>query len=173
MSKYIYINKGVEDEEKQRRRTNTRMTSDEIKDFTEKYEINRRMFKMCKIVIMLLCCISMLKGQDTNVLPSDYPILLDEMSNHRKSMQLGVEIIPYKVVPSDNPLYGCWSELDVIWPDYMSDEIKERLVITIINQELHQDIPDMVEINDDGLMKSYYMIKLPIGHYWNVNGSSN
>ena len=44
MSKYIYINKGVEDEEKQRRRTNTRMTSDEIKDFTEKYEINRTLF---------------------------------------------------------------------------------------------------------------------------------
>ena len=49
-----------------------------------------------------------------------------------------------------------------MWSEGTSEEVKEKLLITIVNQELHQDIPDYVDIGG----KSYYMIKLPIGHYW-------
>ena len=114
------------------------------------------------IIVFITLMISVLKGQDTNILPSDSPILLDEWNNHRSSLSRNTEIIPYRIVPSDNPLYGCWSELEVIWPEYLSYEIQERLTITIVNQELHHDIPDYVEIND----KHYYMMKLPLNHWW-------
>ena len=119
------------------------------------------------IIVFITLMISVLKGQDTNILPSDSPILLDEWNNHRSSLSRKTEIIPYRIVPSDNPLYGCWSELEVIWPEYLSYEIQERLTITIVNQELHHDIPDYVEINDnDGTSKHYYMMKLPLNHWW-------
>ena len=113
-------------------------------------------------MVVTFLMVGVLKGQDTNILPNDSPVLLDEWNNHRSSLSRKTEIIPYRIVPSDNPLYGCWSELDVIWPEYINDEIKERLSITIINQELHQDIPDYVEINDT----HYYMMKLPLNHWW-------
>jgi len=114
------------------------------------------------IMVVTFIMVGVLKGQDTNILPNDSPVLLDEWNNHRSHLSVKTEIIPYRIVPSDNPLYGCWSELDVIWPDYMDEDIREKLTITIVNQELHQDIPDYVEINDT----HYYMMKLPLNHWW-------
>ena len=96
-----------------------------------------------------------------------HQMLLLEMKHHQNDL-LGTrtEIIPYRIVPSDHPAYGCWSELDVIWPEYIDEDTREKLLITIVNQELHQDIPDYVEIGK----VHYYMIKLPIGHWWNRIG---
>ncbi len=111
------------------------------------------------VMIITFVLVGVLKGQNWDITE---PILLDEMKSHRQSFDLPVEIIPYRIIPSDHPAYGCWSELDVMWSEHHSEELKERLLITIVNQELHQDIPDYVDIGD----KSYYMIKLPIGHYW-------
>lgn len=111
------------------------------------------------VMIITFVLVGVLKGQNWDITE---PILLDEMKSHRQSFDLPVEIIPYRIIPSDNPYYGCWSELDVMWSEHHSEELKERLLITIVNQELHQDIPDYVDIGG----KSYYMIKLPIGHYW-------
>ena len=123
------------------------------------------------IVILTFLMVGVLKGQGNGTYQMPIgrfdekkldPILLDEMKHHRDSFDLPVEIIPYRIIPSDHPMYGCWSELDVMWSEHHSEELKERLLITIVNQELHQDIPDYVDIGN----KSYYMIKLPIGHYW-------
>ena len=82
-------------------------------------------------------------------------ILLNDSNEDWRDVK--VEIIAYRIVPSSNPVYGCWSELDVMWPEYINEEIRERLTITIVNQELYNDIPDYVDIEG----KSYYMLKLP------------
>ena len=89
------------------------------------------------------------------------PMLIQEMSSHRNALLGKVEIIPYRIVPSDHPLYGCWSELEVMWPPLMKEEYREMLTITIVNQELHNDIPTYVELGG----VSYYVLKLPIGQY--------
>ena len=89
------------------------------------------------------------------------PMLIQEMSSHRNALLGKVEIIPYRIVPSDHPLYGCWSELEVMWPPLMKEEYREMLTITIVNQELHNDIPSYVELGG----VSYYVLKLPIGQY--------
>ena len=109
------------------------------------------------IVILTFGLLGILKGQDSEMF--DKPVLLDELSNHRQSFPPTnkIEIIPYRLVPSDNPLYGCWSELEVMWPNYIKDEYREALTITIVNQELHNDIPSYVELGG----VNYYVLKLP------------
>ena len=48
-----------------------------------------------------------------------------------------------------------------MWPPLMKEEYREMLTITIVNQELHNDIPSYVELGG----VSYYVLKLPIGQY--------
>lgn len=128
-----------------------------------------RISKLHIILVLITLMVSVLKGQTgynpNSALPSVIPLIPNEykLDNLRLDKHNVItEIIPYRIVPSDNPLYGCWSELDVIWPDYLSLENRDKLSITIINQELHQDIPDYVEIGN----KHYYMMKLPLNHWW-------
>ena len=120
-----------------------------------------RISKLHIILVFITLMVSVLKGQP-DILQSRLnnnsmiPIQMDKV-DYGLSL-ITPEIIPYRIVPSDNPLYGCWSELEVIWPDYLSLENRDKLSITIINQELHNDIPDYVEIGN----KHYYMMKLPM-----------
>ena len=109
--------------------------------------------------ISLLILLSSLLSQDL-IDKSQYniqggAILLNDSNEDWRNVK--VEIIAYRIVPSSNPVYGCWSELDVMWPEYINEDIRERLTITIVNQELYNDIPDYVDIEG----KSYYMLKLP------------
>ena len=105
--------------------------------------------------------VSILKGQGWDREQFDEPILIDEMSSHQRALSNEVEIIPYRIVPSDHPLYGCWSELEVMWPPLLKDEYREALTITIVNQELHNDIPSYVELGG----VNYYVLKLPINEF--------
>jgi len=105
--------------------------------------------------------VSILKGQGWDREQFDEPILIDEMSSHRIGFERKVEIIPYRIVPSDHPSYGCWSELEVMWPPLLGEQHRESLMITIVNQELHNDIPSYVELGG----VNYYVLKLPIGQF--------
>jgi hypothetical protein len=124
-----------------------------------------RVSKLHIILVFITLMVSVLKGQP-DILQSrlnNNSMIPIQMVKDGLSIDYGLslitpEIIPYRIVPSDNPLYGCWSELEVIWPEYLSNENREKLSITIINQELHNDIPDYVEIGN----KHYYMMKLPM-----------
>ena len=112
------------------------------------------------IVILTFGLLGVLKGQVYGVQEDfDEPILIDEMTKHRQSFPPSrkVEIIPYRIVPSEHPMYGCWSELEVMWPNYIKDEYREALTITIVNQELHNDIPSYVELGGN----YYFVMKLP------------
>ena len=122
------------------------------------------------IVLLTFGLLGILKGQGNGTYQMPIgrfdekkvdPILIQEMSSHRNALLGKVEIIPYRIVPSDHPLYGCWSELEVMWPPLMKEEYREMLTITIVNQELHNDIPTYVELGG----VSYYVLKLPIGQY--------
>ena len=84
-----------------------------------------RVSKLHIILVFITLMVSVLKGQP-DILQSRLnnnsmiPIQMDKV-DYGLSL-ITPEIIPYRIVPSDNPLYGCWSELEVIWPEYLSNE---------------------------------------------------
>ena len=75
---------------------------------------------------------------------------------------LQVEIVPYRIYPSSHPTMGCWSELEMIGEDRMSEEIRDKLINMIIKIELYNEVPQYITIDN----KQYYLLKLPIDSYY-------
>jgi len=76
---------------------------------------------------------------------------------------LQVEIVPYRIYPSSHPTMGCWSELEMIGEDRMSEEIRGKLINMIIKIELYNEISQYITIDN----KQYYLLKLPIDSFHN------
>jgi len=79
-----------------------------------------------------------------------------------------VEIVPYRIIPSDTPGYGCWSEIEMLGESEYSSGVREKLYHEIIMRELYNEVPEYVVIKSDGNnLKSYYVLRLPINEYYN------
>ena len=76
---------------------------------------------------------------------------------------LQVEIVPYRIYPSSHPTMGCWSELEMIGEDRMSEEIRDKLINMIIKIELYNEVPQYITIDN----KQYYLLRLPIDSFHN------
>ena len=76
---------------------------------------------------------------------------------------LQVEIVPYRIYPSSHPTMGCWSELEMIGEDRMSEEIRGKLINMIIKIELYNEISQYITIDN----KQYYLLRLPIDSFHN------
>ena len=79
------------------------------------------------------------------------------------SSLLRVEIVPYRIYPSSHPTMGCWSELEMIGEDRMSEEIRDKLINMIIKIELYHEVPEYITIDN----KQYYLLRLPIDSFHN------
>ena len=75
---------------------------------------------------------------------------------------LQVEIVPYRIYPSSHPTMGCWSELEMIGEDRMSEEVRDKLIDMIIKIELYHEVPEYITIDN----KQYYLLRLPIDSYY-------
>ena len=75
---------------------------------------------------------------------------------------LQVEIVPYRIYPSSHPTMECWSELEMIGEDRMSEEIRDKLINMIIKIELYNEISQYITIDN----KQYYLLRLPIDSYY-------
>ncbi len=64
---------------------------------------------------------------------------LEGQSESRKPMLISqTEIIPYRLVPSQNPMYGCWLEIELIGlPESIlkNEELKETLYRLVVKKE--------------------------------------
>jgi len=72
-----------------------------------------RISKLHIILVLITLMVSVLKGQTGYNSNSALPLIPNEykLDNHiGLRPNITPEIIPYRIVPSDNPLYGCWSE---------------------------------------------------------------
>ena len=78
------------------------------------------------------------------------------------SSLLQVEIVPYRIYPSSHPTMGCWSELEMIGEDRMSEEVRDKLINMIIKIELYNEISQYITIDN----KQYYLLRLPIDSYY-------
>ena len=76
---------------------------------------------------------------------------------------LTVEIVPYRIYPSSHPTMECWSKLEMIGEDRMSEEIRDELINMIIKIELYNEISQYITIDN----KQYYLLKLPIDSFHN------
>ena len=76
---------------------------------------------------------------------------------------LQVEIVPYRIYPSSHPTMECWSELEMIGEDRMSEEIRDKLINMIIKIELYNEVPQYITIDN----KQYYLLRLPIDSFHN------
>jgi hypothetical protein len=74
-----------------------------------------------------------------------------------------VEIVPYRIYPSSHPTMGCWSELEMIGEDRMSEVVRDKLIDMIIKVELYHEVPQYITIED----KEYYLLRLPIDSFHN------
>ena len=79
------------------------------------------------------------------------------------SSLLRVEIVPYRIYPSSHPTMECWSELEMIGEDRMSEEIRGKLINMIIKIELYNEISQYITIDN----KQYYLLRLPIDSFHN------
>ena len=75
---------------------------------------------------------------------------------------LQVEIVPYRIYPSSHPTMWCWSELEMIGEDRMSEEVRDKLINMIIKIELYHEVPEYITIDN----KQYYLLRLPIDSYY-------
>jgi len=73
-----------------------------------------------------------------------------------------VEIVPYRIYPSSHPTMGCWSNLEMIGEDRMSEEVRDKLINMIIKIELYNEISQYITIEN----KQYYLLRLPIDSYY-------
>ena len=73
-----------------------------------------------------------------------------------------VEIVPYRIYPSSHPSMWCWSELEMIGKDRMSEEVRDKLIDMIIKIELYHEVPEYITIDN----KQYYLLRLPIDSYY-------
>ena len=64
---------------------------------------------------------------------------LEGQSESRKPMLISqTEIIPYRLVPSQNPMYGCWLEIELIGlPESIlkNEELTESLYRLVVQKE--------------------------------------
>ena len=64
---------------------------------------------------------------------------LEGQSESRKPMLISqTEIIPYRLVPSQNPMYGCWLEIELIGlPESIlkNEELTETLYRLVVKKE--------------------------------------
>ena len=64
---------------------------------------------------------------------------LEGQSESRKPMLISqTEIIPYRLVPSQNPMYGCWLEIELIGlPESIlkNEELTETLYRLVVQKE--------------------------------------
>ena len=64
---------------------------------------------------------------------------LEGQSESRKPMLISqTEIIPYRLVPSQNPMYGCWLEIELIGlPESIlkDEEVTETLYRLVVQKE--------------------------------------
>ena len=74
-----------------------------------------------------------------------------------------IEIVPYRIIPSNDPSYGCWSEVELISVLNIRNEIREQLIHEIIKIELYREVSEYIKIEN----KSYYLLRLPINEYYN------
>ena len=74
-----------------------------------------------------------------------------------------VEIVPYRIYPSSHPTMGCWSNLEMIGEDRMSEEVRDKLINMIIKIELYNEISQYITIEN----KQYYLLRLPIDSFHN------
>ena len=82
---------------------------------------------------------------------------------------LQVEIVPYRIYPSSHPTMECWSKLEMIGEDRMSEEIRDKLINMIIKIELYHEVSEYITIDN----KQYYLLRLPIDSFNNYRLSSN
>jgi hypothetical protein len=57
----------------------------------------------------------------------------------------------------------CWSKLEMIGEDRMSEEIRDELINMIIKIELYHEVPEYITIDN----KQYYLLRLPIDSFNN------
>ncbi len=63
---------------------------------------------------------------------------LEGQSESRKPIISQTEIIPYRLVPSQNPMYGCWLEIELIGlPESIlkDEELTESLYRLVVQKE--------------------------------------
>ena len=93
---------------------------------------------------------------------------LNSQNNYYKPPIISqVEIVPYRIIPSDTPGYGCWSEIEMLGESEYSLEVREKLYHEIIMRELYNEVPEYVVIGDGINQMSYYVLRLPINEYYN------
>ena len=73
-------------------------------------------------------------------------------------------IIGYKIVPSLDDGYGCWSELDIMQHQSIPKSTRDKITKHIINYELNEGVLEMIEIKGVG----YHVIKMPNDVYYDV-----
>lgn len=142
---------------KQRRRTKTRVMSDEIKDFTEEHEPISEISIMRKVI--------MNKISISHIVV----MLLTFLFVSKLNGQVTTELIPYRLVPSGAMGYGCWLEVEFIGlPQSMhgDDEVMDMLNRLVVQKETGEIGFNERDFRRNG--KNYILVKIQVPSPYDV-----
>ena len=95
---------------------------------------------------------------------------LEGQSESRKPMLISqTEIIPYRLVPSQNPMYGCWLEIELIGlPESIlkNEELTESLYRLVVQKETGEIGFNQDEFKWNG--RNFVLVKIQVPSPYSV-----
>ena len=95
---------------------------------------------------------------------------LEGQSESRKPMLISqTEIIPYRLVPSQNPMYGCWLEIELIGlPESIlkDEELTETLYRLVVQKETGEIGFNQDEFKWNG--RNFVLVKIQVPSPYSV-----
>ena len=95
---------------------------------------------------------------------------LEGQSESRKPMLISqTEIIPYRLVPSQNPMYGCWLEIELIGlPESIlkNEELTETLYRLVVQKETGEIGFNQDEFKWNG--RNFVLVKIQVPSPYSV-----
>ena len=95
---------------------------------------------------------------------------LEGQSESRKPMLISqTEIIPYRLVPSQNPMYGCWLEIELIGlPESIlkDEELTESLYRLVVQKETGEIGFNQDEFKWNG--RNFVLVKIQVPSPYSV-----